>query len=313
MSAQQHGAAATTRSARRAGTAPTAAPGPAKGMARPGPAGRQLRRLPLRLAVGILLFIELYPLLWLVLSSFKDEDEFSLKPVWALPEGLDWHNYVEAWTTGNMQVYFRNSILATVPSLAFILLFGVAAGFALQVMVWRGRSAVMLGFLAGIMVPMQMVLLPLFTIYYQTHLINSLWSLILTYTAFGLPLTVFLMAGYFRSVPKEVLEAAFLDGASIYRAFFTVVLPMVRNAILTIALVQFFFIWNDLLLSLTFISDDELRTVQTGLLKFVGQYGQRQWGPTFASVCLTVIPTLVLYLVLNQKVMKGLTAGSVKG
>ncbi|WP_155370030.1 carbohydrate ABC transporter permease [Catellatospora vulcania] len=275
--------------------------------------GQTLRRTPLRAAVALLLVIEIYPLVWLMLSSLKREDEFSLKPVWALPEGFDWANYSEAWTTGNMSGYLRNSLLATVPSLAAIIVFGVAAGFALQVMVWRGRNTVLLAFLGGIMVPMQMVLLPLFTIYFKAQLINSLWSLIITYTAFGLPLTVFLMAGYFRAIPPEVLEASFLDGAGIFRTFATVVLPMVRNAILTIALVQFFFIWNDLLLSLTFISDDSLRTVQTGLLNFVGQYGQRQWGPTFASICLTVVPTLLLYLALNQKVMKGLTAGSVKG
>ncbi|WP_027344989.1 carbohydrate ABC transporter permease [Hamadaea tsunoensis] len=275
--------------------------------------GRQLRRMPLRAAVALLLLIEIYPLVWLILSSLKQEDEFSLKPVWALPEGFDWANYSEAWTTGHMSTYLRNSLLATVPSLAAIIVFGVAAGFALQVMVWRGRGAVLLVFLAGVMVPLQMVLLPLFTIYFKAQLINSLWSLIITYTAFGLPLTVFLMAGYFRAIPPEVLEASFLDGAGIFRTFAVVVLPMVRNAILTIALVQFFFIWNDLLLSLTFISDDNLRTVQTGLLNFVGQYGQRQWGPTFASICLTVVPTLLLYLALNQKVMKGLTAGSVKG
>jgi raffinose/stachyose/melibiose transport system permease protein len=104
-----------------------------------------------------------------------------------------------------------------------------------------------------------------------------------------------------------------VDGASIYQVFFRVALPMVLNAIVTVALVQFFFIWNDLLLSLTFISDIELRTVQTGLLNFVGRFGQREWGPTFASISMTVIPTLLIYLLLNNTVMKGLTAGAVKG
>jgi raffinose/stachyose/melibiose transport system permease protein len=122
-----------------------------------------------------------------------------------------------------------------------------------------------------------------------------------------------MMAGFYKAVPREIIEAAAIDGASLIRTFWQITLPMVRNAVLTIGLVQFFFIWNDLLLSLTFISDDNLRTVQTGLLNFVGQYGQRQWGPTFASVCMAVFPTLIVYLVLNQRVMKGLTAGSVKG
>jgi raffinose/stachyose/melibiose transport system permease protein len=110
-----------------------------------------------------------------------------------------------------------------------------------------------------------------------------------------------------------VIEAAVLDGASIYQIFSRVAVPMVANGLVTIALVDFFVMWNDLLFSLTFISDDSRRTIQTGLLSFTGQYGQVQWGPTFAGVALAVFPTLVVYLILNQQVIKGLTAGSVKG
>jgi raffinose/stachyose/melibiose transport system permease protein len=277
------------------------------------PALRWLRKSPMLLTVVLLVFIELVPLVWLMLSSLKQESEFSANAVWALPDGVYWQNYITAWTTGNMGIYFRNSIIATFPSLALILALSVAAGFGLEVMRWRGRHAMLLLFLAGIMIPLQMVLLPLFTIYFRTGLVNNLLSLIITYTAFGLPLSIFLMAGYFRAVPREIIEAAAIDGASIFRTFWQVCLPIVRNAILTVGLVQFFFIWNDLLLSLTFISDNDLRTVQTGLLNFVGQYGQVRWGPTFASICMAVFPTLAIYLVLNQKVMKGLSAGSVKG
>jgi raffinose/stachyose/melibiose transport system permease protein len=277
------------------------------------PLGTHLARMPLRLAVAVLLVIEVVPLVWLLLSSLKQEREFSGRPVWSLPEGLYWRNYEKAFTVGNMGVYLKNSIIATFPSLAAILLLSVAAAFGLEVMRWRGRNGVLLLFLAGIMIPLQMVLLPLFTAYFKLHLIDNLLSLIITYTAFGLPLSIFLMAGYYRVVPRDVIEAAAIDGAGVFRTFVQITVPMVRNAILTIGLVQFFFIWNDLLLSLTFIGDDDLRTVQTGLLNFVGQYGQRQWGPTFASVCIAVFPTLAIYLLLNQKVMKGLTAGSLKG
>jgi raffinose/stachyose/melibiose transport system permease protein len=121
------------------------------------------------------------------------------------------------------------------------------------------------------------------------------------------------MVGYFRALPRETLEAATLDGASIYKAFALVALPMLSGAIFTVATVQFFFIWNDLLLSLTFISSNSRRTIQTGLLNFQGQYGAIDWGPTFAAVCMTILPTLALYLILNKRVMRGLTGGSVKG
>lgn len=120
------------------------------------------------------------------------------------------------------------------------------------------------------------------------------------------------MAGL-RAVPRELMEAAILDIASLYRAFYRVAIPIVANAIITVALIQFFFLWNDLLFVLTFISSDENRTIQTGLLALTGERGQQTWGPTFAAISVAVFPTLVLYLVLNQRVVKGLTAGALKG
>jgi raffinose/stachyose/melibiose transport system permease protein len=282
--------------------------------ARPRRTPRQLAsRWSMGLVLAIVLVVEVLPIVWLLLQSLKQDSEFSAHPVWALPDGFYWKNWSVAWTTGHIETYFKNSVIATFPSLAFMIALGLAAAFGLEVMRWRGRNGVLFVFLAGILIPLQMVLLPLFTVYFHLHLINSLWSLIITYTAFGLPLTIFLMAGYLRAVPREVLEAATLDGASIYTSFVRIAVPMVSNAILTVALVQFFFIWNDLLLSLTFISDDSKRTIQTGLLNFTGQYGQVDWGPTFAAVSMTVLPTLLLYLILNQRVMRGLTSGSVKG
>jgi raffinose/stachyose/melibiose transport system permease protein len=272
-----------------------------------------LRRLPLRLLVAALLVVEIYPLVWLFLGSLKQQEEFQENPVWALPEGLAWSNYTEAWTTGMMSTYVRNSILATVPSLFLIVVLGVAAGFALEVMVWKGRNVVLLTFLAGIMVPVQMILLPLFTVYFQAGLTGTLWPLIITYTATGLPLTVFMMATYFRAVPREVFEASTLDGAGIIRSFVSVGFPMVRNAVFTVALVQFFFIWNDLLIALTFTNSNALRTIQVGLLNFQGEYGQVQWGPLFAAISINVFGTLILYLFLNERVMKGLASGAVKG
>jgi len=270
-------------------------------------------KIVMTVLIGLLLVIELYPIVWLLLSSIKAPDEFNLRPIYALPDSFHWQNYVDAWTRGNMSIYFRNSILVTFPSLLLIIVLSVAAAFAIEIMRWRGRNTVLLIFLAGIMIPLQMVLLPLFTIYYKVGLLNNLLGLILTYIAFGLPLNVFLFTGYLKPIPREVLESAIVDGASIYQAFFRIVLPMLMNAIITVALTQFFFVWNDLILSLTFISQTNLRTIQTGLLSFVGQYGQREWGPTFAAISMSVIPTLVLYMLLNNLVVKGLTSGAVKG
>ncbi|WP_205600806.1 carbohydrate ABC transporter permease [Gracilibacillus sp. YIM 98692] len=262
--------------------------------------------------IFIFLLITVYPIVWLILSSFKDPSEFS-KPMYALPEGLHIQNYIDAWTVGNMGTYFTNSVLVTFPALFCVLIFGAAAAFAIEKMKWKLNNAVLLLFLAGIMIPMQIVLLPLFTIYHNTGLLNNLLGLVIVYIAFGLPLTIFLFTGYYKTLPNELIEAAIIDGASIYQIFYKISIPMILNAFVSVALVQFFFIWNDLIFAMTFISDSDLRTIQTGLINFTGQYGQREWGPTFASISLAIIPTLILYLVLNKLVMKGMTSGAVKG
>jgi raffinose/stachyose/melibiose transport system permease protein len=273
---------------------------------------RKLRRAPVGVFLGAVIVIEVLPLVWLLVSSVRPAAEFTTEPMWSIPKSLDWNNYVYAWTTGAMGTYLRNSMIAVFPSLLFIAGLSITAAFALEVLHWRGRNGVMLIFLAGIMMPLQIILLPLFSVYVHVHLINNLLSLIITYTAFGLPLTIFMLAAFYKTVPASLIEAAVIDGANIYVAFWRITVPMMRNALVTVMLVQFFFIWNDLLLSLTFISNNNLRTVQTGLLSFTTGYGQA-WGPTFAAVCMAMFPTLGVYLFLNQRVIKGIAAGSVKG
>lgn len=266
-----------------------------------------------KILVAVIVIISVYPIIWLFLSSLKTSGEFSTAPMFALPESFHIQNYIDAWNTGRMGKYFQNSILATFPALFCVLVFGAAAAFAIEKMKWKMRKGVLLLFITGIMVPVPIVLLPLFTMYYHTNLLNSLLGLILVYIAFGLPLTIFLFTSYFKAVPNELIESAVMDGANIYRIFFSIALPMILNAVVTVALVQFFFIWNDLIFAMTFISNSDLRTIQTGLMSFAGQFGQREWGPTFASISMAVLPTLFLYLFLNKTIMKGMTSGAVKG
>jgi raffinose/stachyose/melibiose transport system permease protein len=274
---------------------------------------RGMRKYIGRILIALLVIVEMYPLFWLVMGSFKTQNEFFAKPTWELPGSFNLDNYVAAWTTGSIATNLLNSALVTIPSLVFIIILGVAAAFALEVMIWKGRNTVLLIFVAGIMIPGQMILVPLFTVYFRSGLTNSLWPLIITYTVMGLPLTVFLMTAYFRAIPREIFEAATIDGASIIRSFFSIGIPMMRNAIVTIALVEFFSIWNDLLIALTFTTRNELATVQVGLLNFSDQYGSTQYGPLFAAISINVVGMLILYLFLNKQIMSGLAAGGVKG
>lgn len=274
---------------------------------------RLVRRIPVWLIVTVLLVVVLYPQLWVVMGSFKTQTEFLSNPTWALPEALNVENYVQAFTGGNVAINYRNSLLVTIPSVALIVILGVAAGYALEIMVWKGRHTTLLLILAGIMVPGQMILVPLFTVYFKIGLTNSLWPLIITYTVMGLPLTTFLMATYFRSLPREIFEAATMDGSGPLRSFFVVGLPLMKNAIITVALVQFFSVWNDLLIALTFTSKKELATIQVGLLSMNDEYGSTQYGPLFAAISINIVALLIVFVFLNKKIMAGLAAGSVKG
>lgn len=274
---------------------------------------KALRRIPAVLTIAFLVLITAYPLFWMVINSLKGKSDFLDNPSYALPQTWVWENYAKAWEVGNLATTITNSVIVTLPSLFLIVVLGTAAGFALEVMVWRGRNGVLLYVLAGIMIPGQMIILPLFTTFFSIGLVGSLTPLIIIYTAGGLPLTIFMMATYFRAIPREVFEASTLDGASILRSFISVGFPMVRNAVLTVAIVQFFLIWNDLLIALIFAGQRKLNTIQVGLLNFSGEYGAIDYGPLFAAICITVGGILVLYLFLNQRIMKGLAAGAVKG
>jgi raffinose/stachyose/melibiose transport system permease protein len=265
------------------------------------------------LVVIVLMIIAIYPIMWLLTSSIKAPHEFNLRPIYTFPEGFYFQNYIDAWTSGRFSVYFTNSILVTIPSLILILSLSTLTAFGIEIMRWRFKNHVLLLFLAGILIPGQMVLLPLYTMFYRAQLLDNRWGLMLVYVAFGFPLSVFLITSYLKSLSHEILEAAVVDGANIYQVFLFVAVPMMKNAVYTVGLIQFFFIWNDLLLSLTFISSTNLRTLQTGLLDFVGRFGQREWGPTFASIAMSILPTLIIYLFLNKLIVRGLTAGAVKG
>lgn len=275
--------------------------------------GHMLRRIPTWLTIAFLVLITAYPLFWMVINSFKSNSDFLNNPSYTFPEEWRWDNYAQAWETGNLSTTIMNSIIVTVPSLFFIVMLGTAAGFALEVLIFKGRGAVLLLFLAGIMIPGQMVILPLFNSFFQLGINGSHLPMILIYIASGLPLTVFMMATFFRAIPREIFEAATIDGASMIRSFFSIGFPMMRNAIVTVAIVQFFLIWNDLLIALVFGGKKSLNTIQVGLLNFSGEYGAINYGPLFAAICITVFGILILYLFLNQRIMKGLAAGAVKG
>lgn len=270
-------------------------------------------KILLKIIVVLLLIIEIYPILWMLTASVKTPSEFVSEPSFSLPHSFYYMNYVKAWTTGKMYIFFKNSVIDTMVSLLFISLFSVTAAFAISKMKWKCKGIFYNTMIAGITVPVTIVLIPLFIVYNKMQLLNSYLCLILTYTGFGLSLSIFLLVSYFKSVPNEIMESAVIDGCNIYAVLFKIVLPLVKNAVVTVIVLQFFFKWNDLIFSMTFISNTDLKTIQTGLMYFSDEFGQKDWGAIFASISIAVVPTLVLYGCLNKMVIEGMTAGAVKG
>ena len=176
---------------------------------------------------------------------------------------------------------------------------------------WKKAAAEFVAF--GLMVPFTTAMMPLFQIFSKMHLLNTRLCLILIYISTSISFSVFLISGYMRALSDDILEAAVIDGCGIHGLMFRIVIPLIKNAIITNVVIQFFFKWNDLLAAMTFVSSKDLKTVQTGLLYFTDEFGTKNWGAIFASVSICVIPMLIMYLFLNKRVIEGMTAGSTKG
>jgi len=260
----------------------------------------------------------IYPMVWMVYSSLK-ADEAIFRDAFALPplDGLRFDNYTRAWREAHFGDYFFNSVLVTTTAVALIVLLGAMAAYALTRFYHpAGRAAFWL-FLAGLMIPAQLTIVPLFFEWRTLGLLNSRPGLILVYTANGLPFAIFILAGFFRSLPRTLYEAAVIDGCSEAGAFWHVLLPLARPGLVTVAIFQFIGIWKEYFFAFMLASGDETggaRTLPLGLanLSITAQY-RTDYGMLFAGLVLVTIPLLVVYVVLQRHIVRGVTAGALKG
>ena len=261
--------------------------------------------------LSILAVIYLLPLLWVIYVSLKDDKTLFVSP-WAMPEHLMIENYSFAWTAGRLGVATLNSAIVCVVALILCLLVGSMAAFAIGRMRWKLSGAMMTYFLTGMMIPVHCILIPVFTRFSKMHLTNSLTGLILPYLTLSLPITIFIMTGFFQSLPNELFESACIDGCSIYRSFTHIALPLSRTGLFVTGLMTFVANWNELLLAMVFISDDGKKTLPVSLSKFVGPYNTN-YSQMFAAIVIAIIPTIVVYCMFSNQIVDGLTAGAVKG
>ncbi len=277
-------------------------------------AGKKKSKIPTKIIyvfLSILAVLYLLPLLWVVYVSLKDDKTLFVSP-WALPEHLMIENYSFAWTAGKLGVATLNSAIVCGVTLLLCLLVGSMAAFAIGRMRWKLSGAMMTYFLTGMMIPVHCILIPVFTRFSKMHLTNSLTGLILPYLTLSLPITIFIMTGFFQSLPNELFESACIDGCSIYRSFTHIALPLARTGLFVTGLMTFVANWNELLLAMVFISDDNKKTLPVSLSKFVGPYNTN-YSQMFAAIVIAIIPTIVVYCMFSNQIVDGLTAGAVKG
>ena len=265
------------------------------------------------MTAAILIIFQVYPIFYVLISSMKTTDDFRSLPSYALPSALNFENYIKVFTTSPMLNYFKKSIIITVGVLIPLLLISFMAGFALSKIQFRGNKKILSYFLLGLMLPFQVALIPLFTIFSKMGILNTYPAVILPQIAFSLSYSIQLFYSFSKFLPDEIIEAAIIDGCSPMRTFFKIVFPMSTNSLLTVATMQGVFTWNDFINAYTFTRSTNMKTVTLGLNDFVGFMGTTDWGATFAAITVTVLPTFLFYFFTNKYMLSGLTAGAVKG
>ena len=275
------------------------------------------RILIFSILAGYLVWVA-FPMAWVAYSSLKT-DEAIFREAFALPAAgdLQTDNYVRAWREARFGDYFVNSVIVTVSSVALIVLLGAMAAYALARFYHPLGKAVFWLFLAGLMIPVQLSIVPLFFELRALGLLNSKLGLVLVYTANGLPFAIFILAGFFKALPRSLYEAAVVDGCSEASAFWRVMLPLAKPGMVTVAIFQFIGIWKEYFFAFMFTSGDAgagARTLPLGLanLSITSQY-RSDYGMLFAGLVIVTVPILVIFIALQKHLVKGVTAGAVKG
>ena len=258
-----------------------------------------------------MMVLYLAPLGWIAMTSVKDRSEIYKSP-FGWPSEFHWENYKAAWTGGKLGIAMLNSLFVCVITLLLTIVIGSMAAFAIARLKWKLSGAAMVYILIGMMIPVHCVLIPLFVRFAKIGLNNNLWGLIIPYLTFSLPTCVFIMSGFFRSIPNELLESACMDGCTIYQIFFKICFPLARTGLFVTGLMTFIGNWNELLLALVFVSDANKKTLPVALTKFVTPY-QTNYDKMFPAIMIAIIPTIIVYCLFSNQIVDGLTTGAVKG
>lgn len=249
---------------------------------------------------------------WLLLASLKTDHEL-LSSFWSFPETFQWGNYHYAWISSNLLGNFANSVIVVLISIIGIVLLSAPAAYVLSRIPFKGRTMITSSFIIGIAIPHQAILNPLYLFLIKVGLINSLTGLVIVYIVYSLPFTIFILTGFFSTIPTAIEDAAAIDGASPNRTFWQIMMPMARPGIITVVILNGVGLWNEFLFAYTFLNSGDKFTLSVGLFKFYEtmEYNSN-WSSLYAGIVIIILPILVFYFWMSNRIIEGMTAGSSK-
>ena len=285
----------------------------------------RIYRLFVYVVLGLLAVSILVPVAWVFMASIKENSEFYGNP-WTLPLGFHWQNFVDAWNKASMGSYMINSVVVTALALAILLVVALPAAYCLSRFHFRGRKFLNLCFMGGLFINVNYIVVPIFLMlrdgdawlknaFGGSFFLNNIVVLAIVYAATALPFTIYLLSGYFATLPHDFEEAAYIDGAGYSRTMTSIIFPMAQPSIITIILFNFLSFWNEYIISLTLLSSaDGPRTLPVGLLNLMqAQQSAAQYGIMYAGLVMVMLPTLILYICVQKKLTQGMTVGGLKG
>ncbi len=264
-------------------------------------------------SVLVLCFL-LFPLFWTLNTSLKTEQEIFQNPPTFYPHVLNTQSYAAQVETGDFNMFrsFANSFLISLSSMLIAVVLAVPASYAIAKYRFKGRKVMLLFFLVTQMLPVSVLLTPMFIMFKGMHVYNTWWSAILADTTIGIPFSILILKNYFASIPKELEEAAYIDGCTRFGAFMRILVPVAKPGIIVCAVFSFLYAWGDLAYGMTFILDQQKRPITAGIFNFMGQYGTK-WSYLSAFAIVTIIPVAVIFIFMQKYIIAGMTNGAVKG
>lgn len=257
--------------------------------------------------------ITIFPLSWLIVASLKTKRELYAS-VWRLPEVLTWTNFSRAWLDAKLGIYFVNTLLYSMISVVMVVLVTAMAAYALSKFEFKANHLVFYLFMAGMFIPITLCIVPTFSLLSSLHLIDTRLGLILVYTAWEVPFGTFLLYGYLQTLPREIMDAAALDGCSEFQVFWKIVIPLAKSGLIALSIIHVVWTWNELLFALVIIHTESLRPLSLGVSSLkVAAAWSGDWPLVYAAATASTLPLLGAYILFQKQMVKGITFGALKG